>query len=78
MRSGYKLFAAAHMAAAFAMFPTLTPPVPTRRFATHRTPYHRPGVDTVLMDWDLPRGKRAKRRARGRAAVATDNSGNSP
>lgn len=39
-------------------------PIPPRDIS--RATYHRPGHDTVLMDWDLPKGKRAKRRARGR------------
>lgn len=33
-------------------------------------PYHVPGRDIALMDWDLPKGKRARRRARGRKAAA--------
>lgn len=62
-RTRSPIFAAAQMAAAFAMFPTLTPP--HRRPAPR--PYHQPGVNTVLMDWDLPKSKRAKRRERGRS-----------
>lgn len=38
-----------------------------------RAVYHRPGVDTVLMDWDLPKGKRARRRARGQVSIASDH-----
>jgi hypothetical protein len=61
------MMAAAQLAAAFAMFPTLTPPEPVRRLSRERSPYYRADRDTVLMDWDLPKSKRAKRRARGRA-----------
>lgn len=68
MRSDRSLFAAAQMAAAFAMFPTLTPPR-QRRDMYRRKQYHEPGTNDVLMDWDLPKSKRAKRRARGRAAL---------
>lgn len=64
MKQRLNLFAAAQMAAAFGMFPTLTPPRSARRFPEARIPYHTLGSDTVLMDWDLPKGKRAKRRAR--------------
>lgn len=33
---------------------------------TGREPYHVAGRDAVLMDWELPKSKRARRRARGR------------
>lgn len=63
------LFGAVQLATAFSMFPTLTPPEPRLRRSYSPTPYHLEGRDTVLMDWDLPKGKRAKRRARGRREV---------
>lgn len=60
----HDMFEVAQLAAALAMFPSLAQPSPARRRS--RGPYHLEGRDTVLMDWDLPKGKRAKRRARGR------------
>lgn len=65
MKRSIDIFAAAQVAAAFAMFPTLTPPrLP--RSGNSGAPYHRPGANDVLMDWDLPKGKRARRRAKRR------------
>lgn len=67
-----EMLAAAQLAAAFAMFPSLTPPARARprRYYSPK-PYHLEGRDTVLMDWDLPKGKRARRRARGRAKLSS-------
>jgi hypothetical protein len=68
MQDDRNLFAAATLAAAFGMFPTLTPPR-LRQRRQPVAPYHQPGVNDVLMDWDLPKGKRAKRRARKHRAM---------